>query len=170
MYLCCFNLDTVVGYAPFLHQGKNYDGDIANSKGFIPVSSFNPYAMTYRQQQPIMFSGWPFSYGQQSLTTPAAGVLPHRQLADVREQQRVNQLDIGLKQGITAATTTKPPTTPAIQCGLGPATMPAARSSISERLAGGVNAKKNAWPFMVRYNYLFHIESCYIEPCVNCNS
>jgi hypothetical protein len=170
MYLCCFNLDTGVGYAPLLHQGKNYDGDIANSKGFIPVSSFNPYAMTYRQQQPIMFSGWPFSYGQQSLITPAAGVLPHRQLADVREQQRVNQLDIGLKQGITAATTTKPPTTPAIQCGLGPATMPAARSSISERLAGGVNAKKNAWPFMVRYNYLFHIESCYIEPCVNCNS
>ncbi|EFX64995.1 hypothetical protein DAPPUDRAFT_303984 [Daphnia pulex] len=105
--------------------------------------------MTYRQQQPIMFNGWPYSYGQQSLITPAAGVLPHRQLADVLEQQRVNQLEIGLKQGVTAATTTKPPTTPAIQCGLGPATMPAARSSISERLAGGVNAKKNAWPFMV---------------------
>jgi hypothetical protein len=89
-------------------------------------------------------------YGQQSLITPAAGVLPHRQLADVREQQRVNQLDIGLKQGLTTATKTIPLTTPAIQCGLGPATMPAARSSINERLAGGINAKKNAWRFMVR--------------------
>ncbi|XP_046639975.1 chymotrypsin-like elastase family member 2A [Daphnia pulicaria] len=79
----------------------------------------------------------------------AAGVVPHRQLADVGEQQGVNQIDIGLKQGLTTATTTIPLTTPAIQCGLGPATMPAARSSISERLAGGVNAKKNAWPFTV---------------------
>ncbi|XP_046459640.1 chymotrypsin-C-like [Daphnia pulex] len=49
----------------------------------------------------------------------------------------------GVKQSIT---TTTPP---AIQCGRGPATMPAARSPINERIIEGVSAKKNAWPFMV---------------------
>jgi hypothetical protein len=57
----------------------------------------------------------------------------------------------GVKQSIT---TTTPP---AIQCGRGPATMPAARSPINERIIEGVSAKKNAWPFMVSCNYFSFI-------------
>jgi hypothetical protein len=37
---------------------------------------------------------------------------------------------------------------PATQCGIGPA-MPATRALTSERIAGGISAKKGAWPFMV---------------------
>ncbi|XP_046457506.1 chymotrypsinogen A-like [Daphnia pulex] len=47
------------GYAsPF--QGKNWYGQIANP-GFIPVPSFNPYPMMFRQQQQP--SGWPYPSG-----------------------------------------------------------------------------------------------------------
>ena len=104
-----------------------------------------------------MFNGWPYhSYGRQSLVTPAAvGVLPGKMFAEVQQEQGVEQvLDLSLKQAITTTTTAKPSTaTPAIQCGRGPATMPAARSLISQRIVGGVNAKKNAWPFMVSIDF-----------------
>lgn len=40
---------------------------------------------------------------------------------------------------------------PVVQCGRGPTTFPTSRSSLanSERLLGGTETKKNAWPFMV---------------------
>ncbi|EFX79537.1 hypothetical protein DAPPUDRAFT_319411 [Daphnia pulex] len=53
------------------------------------------------------------------------------------------------EQGVKQSITTTPPAPAAIQCGRGPATMPAVRSPINERIIGGVSAKKNAWPFMV---------------------
>jgi hypothetical protein len=110
-----------VGYAPF-YQGKNYE-EIADP-GFIPVPSFNPHAIF---QQPTIYKGWSYFSGQPSLTTPVA-TTSSRQFAKHWRHPAVKQ---------------------AIQCGRGPATMPKSRSSISERIAGGTDTKKNIWPFMV---------------------
>ncbi len=87
--------------------------------------------MMFRQQQRP--SGWPYPSAYPSSLTPA-GVPSYKQFDGEDKEEE----PIDVKQA--AAT-----------CGGGPATMPTARGLISERIAGGADAKKNAWPFMVSF-------------------
>jgi hypothetical protein len=115
-----------VGYASY---DKSLSGQIVNP-GFVPLPSFNPHPMAYRQQQQDP-SGWSYSFGHPS---PIA-------LEDVPSARQ---------GGAAAATTTTPTTTPApvIQCGKGP-------TALSQLTGGRVVgtdttvAKANAWPFLV---------------------
>ena len=120
------------------YQGETLSDHIANP-GFEPLPSFNPHPMMYRhqQQQP---NGWSYSFGHPSPIT-LADFVSGRQLSEVDEEQDAKQ--VGLNQDVSASTKATP------ACGLGPTTFPATRAMISERLAGGTDAKKNAWPFMV---------------------
>jgi hypothetical protein len=52
-----------VGYAPS-YYGKTLYGQIVNP-GFVPLPSFNPYPMAYRQQQQDP-NGWSYSFGHPS--------------------------------------------------------------------------------------------------------
>ncbi len=121
----------------------------------------------------MMYNGWSFFYGHPGRSNPA-GVPSTRQFDDeeVKGKQTVGQqIQISgsttttPRPTTTTTTTTKAPTpapAPAIQCGGGPAKFPYHyhdhdRTAISERISlsdGGapevvVQAKKNAWPFMV---------------------
>jgi transmembrane protease serine 9 len=112
-----------VRYAPVYHS-KNFYGNIMNP-GIIRVPSFYPYPMV--QQQPTFYNWQTYSYGHPSLIAPREAPST-RQIGEPSKQLAVKQ---------------------AIQCGRGPATMPTSRLAISERIAGGSNAKKNVWPFVV---------------------
>ncbi len=103
-----------VGSAPS-YQGKALYGQIVDPR-FVPLPSFNPYPVMYRQQEQTP-NGWSYSYEYPNPIT-VGDLLPVRQAA-----------------------------VPA--CGTGPAAMPTTRALINERVAGGIDAKKNAWPFMV---------------------
>lgn len=120
----------------------------------------------------MMYNGWSFFYGHPGRSNPA-GVPSTRQFDDeeVKGKQTVGQqIQIGGQTTTTAKPTTTTTTTkapapapaPAIQCGRGPTKFPhydhhRRRTIISERISvsdGGdsqvvVEAKKNAWPFMV---------------------
>ncbi|XP_046648350.1 brachyurin-like isoform X1 [Daphnia pulicaria] len=114
-------------------QAKSLNDQIADP-AFVQVPSFNPHPMTFRQQQQQP-SGWSYSFGHPSPIAFEDAWFSSRQLSQVDEQQAVEEVD--LKQSVAPA------------CGRGPTTFPTTRASISERIAGGINAKKNAWPFMV---------------------
>ena len=88
--------------------------------------NFNPYTM---MQQTKDSNGWSYFYGypMTSLEVPSS----RQSAVHWRHQQ--------------------PSGKQAIPCGRGPPTMPAKRSLLNERIAGGTDAKKNIWPFMVRY-------------------
>jgi hypothetical protein len=129
--------------------------------------------MMFQHPQQMMYNGWSFFYGHPGRSNPA-GVPSTRQFDDeeVKGKQTVGQ-QIQISGATTTTprpttTTTKPTTTttkapaPAIQCGRGPTKFPYRdhahdRTAISERISlseGGesevvVQAKKNAWPFMV---------------------
>ncbi len=115
------------------NQGKSLNGQIADP-AFVQVPSFSPHPMTFRQQQQQP-SGWSYSFGHYSPITLTDFSSNSRQLSQVDDQQVVEEVD--LKQSVAPA------------CGHGPTTFPTTRASISERIAGGIDAKKNAWPFMV---------------------
>jgi hypothetical protein len=110
-----------VGYAPSYH-GKSLYGQIVNP-GFVPLPSFNPQPMAYRQQQQEP-SGWSYSFGHPS---PIA-------FEDAWFS----------KQEVAASTIT--------QCGKGPTTLPK-WSFIGQRVIGldTTVAKANAWPFLVSW-------------------
>jgi hypothetical protein len=78
----------------------------------------------YRQQP----SGWPFPYGYPGLVSPS-----QRQF-DAEYEEYLNE-QLTLKQ--------------APKCGSGPNVMPTSRALATERVAGGADTKKNAWPFIV---------------------
>jgi hypothetical protein len=116
------------------YQGKNLNSELIANPGFIPVPpQFNPYAMMY-QQQPKFSNGWSYFYGYPM--TSLQVVPSSRQSA----AQHWRHQQISGKQ--------------AIPCGRGPPTMPAKRSLLNERIASGTDARKNIWPFMVRFNYI----------------
>ncbi len=111
-------------------QGKSWNDQIADP-AFVQVPFFSPHPMTFRQQP----SGWSYSFGHPSPIAFEDAWFSSRQLSQVDEQPAVEEVD--LKQSVAPA------------CGRGPTTFPTTRASISERIVGGINAKKNAWPFMV---------------------
>ncbi|XP_046648313.1 chymotrypsin-like elastase family member 2A isoform X1 [Daphnia pulicaria] len=153
------------GYAAPI-QSKN----VYANPAFAPQPFFNPYAMMYQHPQQMMYNGWSFFYGHPGRSNPA-GVPSTRQY---EEEEVKGKQTVGQQIQISGATTTtaKPTTTttkapapapaPAIQCGRGPNKFPYHdhdhdRTAISERISlsdGGepevvVQAKKNAWPFVV---------------------
>ncbi|XP_046458167.1 chymotrypsinogen A-like [Daphnia pulex] len=101
------------------YQGKTLYGQITNP-GFVPLPSFNPYYPAMYRQQKQTPNGFVYSYGYPN---PLA-------LEDV----------LPVRQAATAA---------APACGTGPAVMPTSRELINQRVVGGIDAKKNAWPFLV---------------------
>lgn len=89
----------------------------------------------------MFYKGW---YGHPSLSAPI-GALSKTQFD--KNEEDLGEIQV-VKQGTTLTTTSTP--APDLQCGRGPSsTMPAKRTLISERVAGGIEAKKNVWPFMV---------------------
>ena len=155
-------------------QRKNVYGEPANP-GFVPLPTFNPYAMMYQQPQQMLYNGWSYFYGHPGRSN-SEGVPSTRQLDDEEGKgfsgkQTVQQLQIAAGTTTTTTpkttTTTKPTTTTTIstprliQCGRGPIKFPDHdhhhRKSISQRISLSaaanpdvvVTAKKNAWPFMV---------------------
>jgi hypothetical protein len=73
--------------------------------------------------------GWPMPFGFPSFISPSA-----------------KQIDGEYKEYLDDPLTVKQ-TAP--KCGTGPAIMPAARDLATERVIGGADAKKGAWPFIV---------------------
>jgi hypothetical protein len=82
-----------------------------------------------QQQRP---SGWSYSYGYPSRPTNP----PPKTTSDVEYEEFFNTL-LAVKQ--------------MRKCGRGPVAMPTTRASITERVAGGTDANKGAWPFMVSF-------------------
>ena len=64
VHVYCLNSVDYVGYAPFYH-GKTLYGQIANP-ALVPVPSFHPYPMAYRQQQQDS-NGWSYSFSYPSV-------------------------------------------------------------------------------------------------------
>ena len=118
-------------------------------------------------QKPKTYNGWSYYYAYPSYTSRAAGALSNWQYGVDGERQAVKQ------GGTTTATPTTTTTTPApvIQCGRGPATFPQTtkisfdpfhQSSITGKIAGATDAKKDAWPFLVNNRIYFKFELCLI--------
>jgi hypothetical protein len=128
--------------------------------------------MMFQHPQQMMYNGWSFFYGHPGRSNPA-GVPSTRQFDDeevegkqtVGQQIQISGATTTTARPTTTTTTTKAPIpapAPAIQCGRGPTKFPYRdhdhdRTAISERISlteGGepevvVQAKKNAWPFIV---------------------
>lgn len=123
----CFDSVADGGYVPL---STNYG--VMGNPGFSPLT--NPYAMMY-EQQPMFDNRWSYFYGHPSLIT-RVGVSSVWHAAKDDEKLEVKQVTT---------------TTPVVQCGRGPNTLPALRSSfITQRIGlGGTDAKKNSWPFVV---------------------
>jgi hypothetical protein len=88
-----------------------------------------------QQQRP---SGWSYSYGYPSPNSRPSRPTnpPPKTPSDVEYEEFFNTL-LAVKQ--------------MRKCGRGPAAMPTTRASITERVAGGNDANKGAWPFMVSF-------------------
>jgi hypothetical protein len=129
---------------------------IANPE-VISLSSINPYVPA---AIPKFQNGWFYSFGypsQMDSPHPAESEPSEKQLDEELEEEfrhiPMGKQSVQVAPAPAAAAAPVPAPAPApapATCGRGPTAMPAARSLISERISGGAESKKNAWPFMAR--------------------
>ena len=143
-------------YTPF-YQGKPMYNPMANPE-VISLSSINPYVAA---AIPKFQNGWFYYFGYPSQIDspyPAESEPSEKQLDEELEKE-FRHIPMGKEVQVAPAAAPVPAPAPAparapapapATCGRGPTAMPAARSLITERISGGAESKKNAWPFMVR--------------------
>jgi hypothetical protein len=129
----------------------------------IPLSSIDPYVPLIPKFQ----NGWFYSFGYPSQIDSPHPVEsePSEKQLDEELEEEFRHIPIG-KQLVQVAPAPAPAAAPVpapaqapapapATCGRGPIAMPATRSLISERISGGAESRRNAWPFMVR-NFGFY--------------
>ncbi|XP_046457839.1 chymotrypsinogen B-like [Daphnia pulex] len=119
-----------VEFAPSYYSQPLYGSKVAKPGFAQQQPFFDPYTTIYTQQRP---SGWSYSYGYPSPNSRPTNP-PPKTPSDVEYEEFFNSL-LAVKQ--------------MRKCGRGPAAMPTTRALITERVAGGIDANKGAWPFMV---------------------